>query len=501
MATRYYENVDGKQVLVGTSTPVRNSNGVIIGHDYVPASTGTTAAAPTSGSSSGQSSSTSSWKPADTSGIDYDKIIIGARDPAAYERLLGIEAAWGSASPEERIRLNKAANAIRTEIGGYSGGEDGSQYLPIQQQTAGGGSFSYSSAPSYKDRYSAQIETLLAEILNRDDFSYDALNDPLYQQYKAQYQREGERAMKDTLGQLSARTGGLASSYAVSAAQQANDYYASQIADKLPELYQLAYSMYLDDIDLKMQDAGLLQNMSDTQYNRYRDTMSDWRDDRNFAYDMYRDDIADDKWGAEFGYGALRDQVSDNRYDKSEAQERINAYLAANGSVADLDRSIITASGYTEAELMALEQYYAGQRGEEQDEAAAGGGPGGKGYDNGKYEETDIAGLQAWLGMPTAEQDGRYGAKSAAAAKAKGYTSLDEAMAAYQAENTGGTPIREYGTSYSSIWSRARTMFDQGKSADEIMKFLDQFSTTQLTDVGLDYIMNSLNLNGYRTGG
>lgn len=337
------------------------------------------------------------YVPVDNSGNDYAEMV-GMSDvhQAALE---AAGKAWNAATTDEaRDAAHAKAEAIRA-LYGYSGGGDGSEYIPLTKAptVSLGGGFSYASAPTYTDKYTSQIEEILNGILNRDDFSYDALNDPLYQQYKAQYQREGQRAMKDTLGQMAARTGGLASSYATTAAQQANDYYVSQIADKIPELYQLAYSMYLDDIDLKVQDMGLLQDMSDTQYSRYRDTMSDWRDDRNFAYGMYRDDIADDKWATEFNYGLSRDQIADSRYDqeysdsrsdleyernqitKAEAQDRVNAYLAAFGSVSDLDNSIITASGYTNAELMALEKYYADQKAKQTASGSTGGKSGSTG--------------------------------------------------------------------------------------------------------------------------
>lgn len=218
-----------------------------------------------------------------------------------------------------------AAEALRGQYG-YSGGSDGSEYLPFGQNA---GKFSYGPAPTYSDPYTSDIDRLVDAILNRDDFSYDATKDPLYAQYKDQYQREGQRAMEDTLGQVSARTGGLASSYATTASQQANQYYAQQLADKIPELYQLAYQMYLDDIDLKAQDLGLLQSVSNTAYNRYRDTMNDWRADRDFAYGQYRDDIADNRYESEWDYGVGRDQVDDERYESSQAYQKATDLLSA----------------------------------------------------------------------------------------------------------------------------------------------------------------------------
>ena len=141
----------------------------------------------------------------------------------------------------ERIRSNY----------GYSGDSDGSRYIPLEMggggRGNGGGGFSYEAAPTYTSRYQNQIDDLTRQILNREAFSYDPEKDPAYQQYKESYTRSGERAMQDTLGQVSARTGGLASSYAGSAAQQTYDNYMGALADKIPELKQLAYSMYQDE--------------------------------------------------------------------------------------------------------------------------------------------------------------------------------------------------------------------------------------------------------------
>lgn len=156
-----------------------------------------------------------------------------------------------------------------------------------------------------------RIDALLNEILNRDDFSYDAMNDPLYQQYAQMYQREGDRAMKETMAEAAAGAGGM-NTYAITAAQQANSYYNSQLNDKIPELYQLAYEMYLNDKESKVQDLGILQNMDATQYNRYRDTLNDWYNDKNFAYGVYQDAIQQGNWQSERDYNAMWDNIRFN---------------------------------------------------------------------------------------------------------------------------------------------------------------------------------------------
>lgn len=189
------------------------------------------------------------------------------------------------------------------------------------------------SRPTYTSSYSSQIDSLLNEILNREDFSYDAASDPLYQQYQKQYQREGQRSMNDTLASVASSAGGM-NSYAITAAQQANDYYAAQLGDKIPELYQMAYDMYLNDKASKVEDLGLLQQMDNTQYGRYRDTMSDWRDDRDFAYTKYRDDMGDYHWGKNFQHdldvfkhNQNQDFITNDHWDKTfEAGENDTVY-------------------------------------------------------------------------------------------------------------------------------------------------------------------------------
>ena len=239
----------------------------------------------------------------------------------------------------------------------------------------------------FESKYDPQIDALLNEILNRDDFSYDAMNDPLYQQYAAMYQREGDRAMKETLAEAAASAGGM-NTYAITAAQQANSYYNSQLNDRIPELYQLAYDMYLNDKESKVQDLGILQNMDTTQYNRYRDTISDWYNDKNFAYNAYQNAVQQGNWQTNFDYNAMLDNrnwnndqywankewnyndmwtnkewdesESDEAYErnqaeKTEAQALIDWYIQ-NG-VTTVDAETLAKAGITQAQFNEMVAY------------------------------------------------------------------------------------------------------------------------------------------------
>lgn len=300
-------------------------------------------------------------------------------------------------------QLHDNAEAIRAQYG-YSGGTDGSDYIGLLQPVQAP-SWSYGAAkPTYTSNYQSNIDALINQILNREDFAYDAETDPLYQQYVALYNREGDRAMNDTLAAAAAHAGGM-NSYAVTAAQQANDYYAAQLADQIPELYQLAYSMYLDDIDQQVRDLGLLQAMDDTQYARYRDTMSDWYNDRDFAYGVYRDDVADSQWDQSFDYTVGRDEVSDSRYERETAYGRALDFLNAGIMPSN---TVLEAAGISRDEatkILAAQQPGGGDGNDPvQDDG---------GYDNGNLTEEQVRTLQRKLGVTV---NGKYGRETQTAA-------------------------------------------------------------------------------------
>lgn len=171
---------------------------------------------------------------------------------------------------------------------GYSGGEDGHGYTTLANKAK-------ENTPSYVNQYQGAINQAANALMNRKAFTYDHNTDPMYQQYADSYTRQGQQAMEDTLAQVSARTGGLASSYAGTAAQQTYNGYMSALADKVPELRQLAYQMYMDEGDTIRQNLQMLQGLEATEYGRYRDSVADdqwqqafdtqnsqWQQDFNF---------------------------------------------------------------------------------------------------------------------------------------------------------------------------------------------------------------------------
>lgn len=245
---------------------------------------------------------------------------------------------------------------------GYSGGADGSRYIPVETPKTylPSQSFSYESAPTYVNKYQDLIDELSGRILKQDPFSYDAQSDPLYQQYRESYTRGGQRAMQDALGQLAARTGGLASSYAGSAAQQTYDGYMSALAGKIPELQQLAYEMYQDEGNRQRLNLQMISALEQGDYARYQDLLSQYNTDRSFSYGQYRDQLADERYAGETAYnrGVYADERDYNRgvyADETDYNRKLKrAKLLAEAG----DFSGYQALGFSEEEVQQLRAAY-----------------------------------------------------------------------------------------------------------------------------------------------
>lgn len=182
-----------------------------------------------------------------------------------------------------------------------------------QKQSATGGGTAAKTTPSwrapvYTSKHQKAMDDAVAALKAVKPFEYDPESDPLFQGYKKTYTREGQRAMQDTLGEVSARTGGLASSYATSAAQQANNYYMQQLADKIPQLQEMAYRMYRDRLGDLRADVDLYGGLEDRDRSRFES-------DRSFDYGVHRDDVGDQQWQKNFDRGVFE---SDRSYGQSE---------------------------------------------------------------------------------------------------------------------------------------------------------------------------------------
>ena len=186
--------------------------------------------------------------------------------------------------------------------------------------------------------YGKGMDDALQKVLNRDKFQYDINGDALYQQYKDRYIQQGKQAMMDTVGQAAALTGGYGNSYAQKAGQQAYQGYLQGLNDKVPELYQMALQRYNQEGTDLLNKYGLMSDQYAKEYSRYRDSVGDWRaqrdylatlynNERSFDYTGYRDRVADEQWQKNFDE-AMR-QYNENL---AEQKRQYNASLARRSS-------------------------------------------------------------------------------------------------------------------------------------------------------------------------
>ena len=177
----------------------------------------------------------------------------------------------------------------------------------------------------FTSQYDGQIQTLYDQIMGRDKFTYDVNSDPLYQQYKNQYQLLGQQAMQDTVGNAAALTGGHGNSWAATAGSQAYQGYLQQLNDIIPELYSQAYARYAQE-GQEMKDAlSIAQSMWNMEYGQYRDTVSDWQNERTYAASQYDSEYARDynNWMQMLSY-----------YQNLAGQENSSYWSAQNNALA-----------------------------------------------------------------------------------------------------------------------------------------------------------------------
>ncbi len=171
---------------------------------------------------------------------------------------------------------------------------------------------------AYESAYSTTIDELVNKAVNREAFSYDPATDQAYQAYAKEYGRLGDIAREDTLGDVANNTGGLVSSYATTAAAQAQNQYNQALTDKIPELMQAAYARYNDDFNNNLNMIGVLRGLDDAEYGRFADQRdydrSVFEGDRQYNYQIGRDAVADSQWQQQFDYQKDRDSVADKQW-------------------------------------------------------------------------------------------------------------------------------------------------------------------------------------------
>lgn len=404
----------------------------------------------------------------------------------------------GATTAEQRALINAKANQLRSSYGNYTAGADGSQYVSdgkyapkIDETLDKIGSFkpfTYDSAPSYENRFQQKQQELLDAALKRDPFSWSKETDPQYSSYKKTYLREGERATADALAKASAASGGRPSSFAVNAATQAGDYYATKLSDVIQTLYQQAYERYLKDYQMKLSDLNAVNQQEQLDYAKYLDRLNQFNTDRNFDYNNYLGEYGrlQDYLGGLQGqdnteynrYLGVLDEIREKQQQDQElSRSQVDAMLQVGVSPS---AGLIGKSGYESEYVKALENYY------KQQAAQAAAKTSGRSGGTTRRSGGNDGGNESSMKLSTAKDMAKQGIFSAEVRQAfydAGYN--DE----YLKNAYGYNPNHAWmydgdynGAYFNAAMSSLRTMLEQGKTDNAIggiQSFWDKLSNEQ----------------------
>lgn len=190
--------------------------------------------------------------------------------------------------------------------------------------------------PSFDYSYDSEMRALIDQILNSN--LSDWKQGDQYAALRDQYAANGQMSMTDLLGQVSSRTGGLASSYAASVANQ-------EYNDWMSKLEQAAREMYQQDRSDKLNNLGVLSDAYDREYGEYGDKLNQWTTDRAFDYQRQQDALANEWQQKEWDYNMSQDE-----WNRAAQQAEI---MASYG-----DFSGYKALGYTDSQIESMRQAY-----------------------------------------------------------------------------------------------------------------------------------------------
>lgn len=262
------------------------------------------------------------------------------------KKVLKYQSIWQS-DPNQRDSVAAAADNIRAKYG-YSGGADGSQYIPIEgfipptaptipeYQSPFANEINdimsqLRNPPKFESPYAGLINHQISQIMSRPKFNYNPDTDPAYQAFLQRATRAGDKAYADNLGGLSAMTGGRPNSWAGTVASQARNQYLLEAQEAVIQFEDRAYSRYRDETSDMYNLVNLLNSQDEIAYSRFRDRIGDTKDladmvlkleDRDFEQYKY---MSDQQWKVfDTEYQSYMDALTFKKEKINEAIDRTN---------------------------------------------------------------------------------------------------------------------------------------------------------------------------------
>lgn len=217
---------------------------------------------------------------------------------------------------------NKTSDYLKDYINsGFSTSSRTDDYYEKLQELEG------SKPADFQSQYQADIDNIVKSIMNRESFQTDdVFESDLYNIYREQYINNAQKAMRDTMGHAAAMTGGYGSTYAQAAGQQAYDAQLQQLNDKTLDIYDRVYNQYLQEGQELYNQLGMLNEQDSIDYERHRDTVSDYYNDLNYyagRYDSsynqdfgeYQTDLQAKQWAEQYAYQKTQDALAQKNWE------------------------------------------------------------------------------------------------------------------------------------------------------------------------------------------
>lgn len=138
--------------------------------------------------------------------------------------------------------------------------------------------------PSKTSKYGNVSEQLLDQYLNRGKFDFNIDHSKLYQQYKDQYTKNANKAMKDTVAQSAAMTGGYANSWGQTAGQQVYQDYMTELDNIIPTIQEQAFNQYVAEGNELLGKYNAAQGQYNSEYDKWYGMLGYLSDKANSAY-------------------------------------------------------------------------------------------------------------------------------------------------------------------------------------------------------------------------
>lgn len=187
--------------------------------------------------------------------------------------------------------------------------------------------------------YDGELDRLYTAITTRSPFRYNAASDPLYASYADRYTQNGRLAMRDSMGQAAALTGGYGSSYSAAVGQQEYDEYLRSLSEVMPQLYDRAYQRYSDEGAALLSAYELTADRADTAYAKERDAVADRRADEaaRLAAEKLQYQQGQDSYNnlvkliSTAGYRPTDAELAAAGLTRAQAEALLTEYLRENG--------------------------------------------------------------------------------------------------------------------------------------------------------------------------